>query len=160
MAGRLMTGGHQLRQHCDGMVDTVWHPAALGGAGGLDGWGNACHLLSRELTGKGRVSANLSTCTRPSNAMVRGEDRIEVNFRHYEKIVRKAVKDEKVVQYSVTPNYTGDRVVASSWTFNATAWDKNGKQSVLFADGVVRNELGGKNLGLQNDEDGNPVPVR
>ncbi|MEH0557364.1 hypothetical protein [Streptomyces sp. B21-101] len=60
----------------------------------------------------------------------------------------------------MTPNYIGDRVVASSWAFNATAWDKNGNQSVLFTDGEVRNELGGRNLGLQNDEDGNPVPVR
>ncbi|MGW0876611.1 hypothetical protein ACWD3Z_39970 [Streptomyces sp. NPDC002740] len=54
-----------------------------------------------------------------------------------------------------SPNYTGDRVVASPWTFNATAWDKNGNQSVLFTGGVVRNELGGKNFGPQKDEDGN-----
>ncbi|MFK0113163.1 RHS repeat-associated core domain-containing protein [Streptomyces sp. NPDC091217] len=123
-------------------------------------WINACHLLSKELTGTGRNSANLSTCTRPANAMVRGDDRIEVNFRHYEKIVRKAISGNKVVQYSVTPNYAGDRVVANSWTFNATAWDKNGKRSVLFSGGVVHNVIDGKNLGRQNDDDGNPVPVR
>ncbi|MEH0549994.1 LamG-like jellyroll fold domain-containing protein [Streptomyces sp. B21-101] len=123
-------------------------------------WINACHLLSKELTGTGRDSANLSTCTRPSNAMVRGADRIDVNFRHYEKIVRNAIRGNRVVRYSVTPKYAGDRVVANSWTFSATAWDKNGKQSVLFTGGVVHNELGGKNLGLQHDEDGNPVPVR
>ncbi|MFE2064059.1 LamG-like jellyroll fold domain-containing protein [Streptomyces sp. NPDC059467] len=123
-------------------------------------WINACHLLSKELTGTGRNSANLSTCTRPANAMVRGDDRINVNFRHYEKIVRKAISGNKVVQYSVTPNYAGDRVVANSWTFNATAWDKNGKRSVLFSGGVVHNVIDGKNLGRQNDDDGNPVPVR
>ncbi|MFE7857888.1 RHS repeat-associated core domain-containing protein [Streptomyces sp. NPDC057403] len=123
-------------------------------------WINACHLLSKELTGTGNNSANLSTCTRPSNAMVRGEERIDVNFRHYEKIVRKAIKDNQVVQYSVTPNYTGDRIVASSWTFNATAWDRNGKQSVLFNGGVVHNEVGGRNLSLQTDDDRNPIPVR
>ncbi|MFF0766118.1 hypothetical protein ACFYWH_39920 [Streptomyces sp. NPDC003737] len=83
-----------------------------------------------------------------------------MNFRHYEKIVRNAIRENQVVQYSVTPNYTGDRVVASSWTFNATAWDKSGKQSVLFHSGLVHNELGGRNLGLQNDDDGNPTPVR
>ncbi|MFD0035987.1 DNA/RNA non-specific endonuclease [Streptomyces sp. NPDC127172] len=119
----------------------------------------ACHLLSRELSGSGRDGANLSTCTRPANAMVRGTDRIEKNFRYYEKQVRNAVKQGQVVQYSVEPNYTGGRVVASSWTFNARAWDGNGNPHVLFSGGTVRNELGGKNLGEQFTKKGTPVPL-
>ncbi|MGW6481204.1 DNA/RNA non-specific endonuclease [Streptomyces sp. NPDC055059] len=122
-------------------------------------WINACHLLSRELSGSGRDGANLSTCTRPANAMVRGTDRIEKNFRYYEKQVRNAVKQGQVVQYSVEPNYTGGRVVASSWTFNARAWDGNGNPHVLFSGGTVRNELGGKNLGEQFTKKGTPVPL-
>ncbi|MBV7673486.1 hypothetical protein STHAL_28980 [Streptomyces halstedii] len=58
------------------------------------------------------------------------------------------------------PNYTGNRVVASSWTFNATAWDVQGKQYQLFSNGVVQNKLSGKNLGLQNDKHGKPVPIK
>ncbi|MFC8360260.1 LamG-like jellyroll fold domain-containing protein [Streptomyces griseorubiginosus] len=123
-------------------------------------WVNACHLLSKQLSGTGQSSANLSTCTRPANAMVRGADRIEENFRHYEKIVRGAISEDQVVHYSVTPNYADGRVIAESWTFNATSWDKDGNQHLLFSGGSVRNELGGRNLGLQADPDGNPVPVR
>ncbi|MFE9989800.1 LamG-like jellyroll fold domain-containing protein [Streptomyces sp. NPDC005381] len=122
-------------------------------------WVNACHLLSRELSGSGRDAANLSTCTRPANAMVRGVDRIDANFRYYEKAVKGAVRDGDVVRYSVEPNYMDSRVVASSWTFNATAWGADGKPRVLFRGGVVQNQLGGQNLGRQTDANGSPVPL-
>lgn len=87
------------------------------GCGNDKYWIKACHLLPKQVSGTGRDLADLSACTRPTNFWVRGADCSDENFRTYETAVSKAVARNHVVRYSVRPNYTGDRVVADSWTF-------------------------------------------
>ncbi|MEV5944821.1 RHS repeat-associated core domain-containing protein [Streptomyces sp. NPDC051994] len=125
-------------------------------------WVNACHLIARELTGSGSAPGNLSTCARPANVVVRGNSRIDQNFRYYEKQVKAAVNSGQVVDYSVTPHYQGPRTVPDSWTFNATAWGPDGSRHRLFTGEDVSNDMapGGQyNLGRQVDGNGLPIPT-
>ncbi|WP_371129627.1 DNRLRE domain-containing protein [Streptomyces sp. TLI_105] len=124
-------------------------------------WVNACHLLAKELTGTGRDARNLSTCARPANAYTTGDTRMEYNFRYYERLVRENVDANRVVQYSVTPNYfDGDVTIPQSWTFEATVWYEDGSSSTLINNQEVWNQYTNwdDNLGGQVDDDGYTTP--
>ncbi|MFD0371087.1 DNA/RNA non-specific endonuclease [Streptomyces sp. NPDC127114] len=101
-------------------------------------WRNACHLLGAQLSGDGLRYENLSTCSRSANAK-----RIDPrdpgqhpNMLHYENKVKNAIDAGRVVQYRVTPEYEGSRVIPGRFHMQADVWNANGTRVKLFDDYV------------------------
>ncbi|MGW7434070.1 LamG-like jellyroll fold domain-containing protein [Streptomyces sp. NPDC054861] len=105
-------------------------------------WRNACHLLASQLSGDGQRYENLSTCSRSANTtrMDPRDPGQHPHMFHYEDKVKKAIDSKKVVQYRVTPEYDGNRVIPFRYHMQAEAWDANGVRAKLF-DAYVANTM-------------------
>ncbi|WP_157984823.1 RHS repeat-associated core domain-containing protein [Lentzea terrae] len=132
---------------------------------------NSCHLLAAVLGGAGNRSENVATCSRAANTFVRGDGRVEDNMRAFEKRAADAVADGQIVYYKVVPQYAGDRTVPVAFEMTAEGFYKDGRPGGINRHEVVPNvlynprapggnSLGMPNLGLLNDSQGNPAPIK
>lgn len=97
-------------------------------------WRNACHLLGAQLSGDGLRYENLSTCSRSANATrIDPRDPGQArNMLRYENKVKGAIDAKQVVQYRVTPEYEGNRVVPFRFHMQAEVWNSDGSHGKLF----------------------------
>ena len=123
------------------------------------------------LGGAGNRSENVATCSRAANTFVRGDGRVEDNMRAFEKRAADAVEDGQIVYYKVVPQYAGDRTVPVAFEMTAEGFYKDGRPGGINRHEVVPNvlynprapggnSLGMPNLGLLNDSQGNPAPIK
>ncbi|MGW2183453.1 tectonin domain-containing protein [Streptomyces sp. NPDC001732] len=132
---------------------------------------NACHLLGAQLGGSGTDLANLVTCGSDANSYVGKPKELPGerpgpmdNMLNFEDTVRSLVDSEHVVQYEVTPVYSGDRTVPYEFQMSYIAWDKTGRyagnDATIVSNLIYTAGRSWKNLGLAIDSrSGADVPL-
>lgn len=121
---------------------------------------NACHLLGKQLGGSGSDLRNLSPCARSANASQRDSQQYRFNHMALWENQVKAVIDsgDAQVLYSVTPRYSGNRTVPTSYHVTVQGTYPDGSPAIGL-NAIVPNMLSnGYNLGTQTDA-GAPVPT-
>ncbi|MFM9615494.1 hypothetical protein ACKI18_43270, partial [Streptomyces niveiscabiei] len=121
----------------------------------------------KTLSGKGDQLENLATCGSDANSDV-GKPHKPIrpmdNMLYFEDDVRSLIDSEHVVQYKVTPIYSGRRTVPYEFRMSYTAWDKNGHyvgvDATTVSNLVYTAGQGWKNLGTVIDSrTGADVPM-
>ena len=136
------------------------------GSGPPSSWINNCHLLASQLGGSGTNLANLSTCSRTTNAnrIDPRDQEFSPNMYWFENQVKNAVsKDKQVVDYTVTPLYAGHRTVPYAYDMDAVGFAPKGVKPISLhkeipnqiwgVNGQQYYNLGRANMGR------NPVPT-
>lgn len=77
----------------------------------------------------------------------------------FELAVQAEVKSGNDVFYKVTAQYFGDRVVPYAFKLSAWSIGSDGERTTMFENEVVKSEVHGVNLGVQDDAYGQPVPL-
>ncbi|MEV3993649.1 DNRLRE domain-containing protein [Streptomyces sp. NPDC049837] len=119
---------------------------------------NNCHLLGNKLSGSGTDARNLATCSRGANAKQRGSEQGDDHMYSYEKQVYDAVMSGQHVMYTVTPQYDGNRTVATGFTLTAYGVYPDGTVGINLSTFIPNTLQTGDNLGTQSSG-GSPVPT-
>jgi hypothetical protein len=122
---------------------------------------NACHLLGKQLGGRGEL-ANEATCGRSTNAARQdktdpGRDDPMVNF---ENLVKTEVNAGYIVHYHVRPEYVGNRTVPYAFLMDATS--STGETALSVVPNVVYSPTQQKWVNIGNSactSCTNPIPV-